>query len=409
MMAAPMRKLSTFLLVSLFTLNLLIFDRVTVADEPPRKGIENATALKDFFRALAEARSGRRLEPVRIMHFGDSHVAADVLTAQIRRQLQHNFGDGGAGFIVPKNPMSTRRLGVTSGATSGWVIEGIGGRVAPDRIYGPAGIALSANQPGERAWIEAAGNHFELYYVRQPGGGMIDVLLDGASVLDSALSLQSTTPEAGHLFFDSPAKTRHRVEVRTLTSGKVRILGIVTERVAPGLVYDVLGVNGARASRILSWNQPALAEVLADRKPDLIVLEYGSNEVADPNWTPASYQRLLIGILRRLHDAAPEASLLLIGPPDRSDLPIAVNRMPSMIASQRRAATATGAVFWNSFEAMGGEGMMNVWISQGLGQTDRVHLTRAGYNRLANYFYEDLMLAFANAAPNRQRSTLDRP
>ena len=122
------------------------------------------------------------------------------------------------------------------------------------------------------AWIEAAGNHFELYYVRQPGGGKIDVLLDGASVLDNPLSLGSAAPEASHLFFDSPANSRHRVEVHTVGAGKVRILGFVGERIAPGVVYDVLGVNGARASRILSWNQTALAEVLANRKPDLIVL-----------------------------------------------------------------------------------------------------------------------------------------
>lgn len=240
-MTAVMRKLFVILFLPLFMLSL-IPSRLTLADEPPRKGIENPAALQNFFRALADARSGWRLEPVRIMHFGDSHTAADVLTAEIRRKFQRDFGDGGAGFIVPKNPMSTRRLGVTSGATSGWVIEGIGGRIAPDRIYGPAGIALSTSKPGERAWVEAASNHFELYYVRQPGGGRVDVFVDGASVLDSPLSLQSTTPEAGHLFFDSPANARHRVEVRTLTSGKVRILGIVTERIEVSRPDGVISV-----------------------------------------------------------------------------------------------------------------------------------------------------------------------
>ena len=416
MMTAVMRKLLTGFLLSLFAVNgfgadkrILSFTGI-FADEPPRRGIENAATLQNFFRALADTRSGQRLEPVRIMHFGDSHVAADVLTAAIRHRFQQDFGDGGAGFIVPKNPMTTRRPGVTTGATSGWVIEGIGGRVEPDRIYGPAGIALSANQRDERAWVEAAGNHFELYYVRQPGGGRVDVLLDGASVLDSPLSLLSPALEAAHLFFDSPANARHRIEIRTLSSGKVRILGIVAERIAPGVVYDVLGVNGARASRILGWNQPALAEVLAARKPDLIVLEYGTNEITDAGWTPTSYQRLLAGILRRLHEAAPQASLLLIGPPDRSDLAIAADRMPSMIVAQRRAANAAGAAFWSSYDAMGGAEAMNLWTGQGLGQADHVHLTRAGYKRLADYFYQDLTLAFGNAAPNRRRNpTLDRP
>jgi hypothetical protein len=105
--------------------------------------IENAAGLASFFRALTAIKSGRRLEPVRIMHFGDSHTAADILTGQIRRKFQAEFGNGGSGFIVPRNPMTTRRRGVSSGATGGWIIEGIGGRVPADRILGPAGIALS--------------------------------------------------------------------------------------------------------------------------------------------------------------------------------------------------------------------------------------------------------------------------
>src|SRR5260370_37022340 len=159
MMAAVMRKLSTIFLLALLALNL-ISNRVTFADEPPRTGIENPAALQNFFRALRDARSRQRLEPVRIMHFGDSHTAADVLTADIRRHLQGNFGDGGAGWIVPKNPMSTRRLGVVSGATSGWSIHGIGGRSAPPRVYGPARIAPQPRQPNERACVEAYGKHF---------------------------------------------------------------------------------------------------------------------------------------------------------------------------------------------------------------------------------------------------------
>jgi lysophospholipase L1-like esterase len=404
-----MKKLATILTFSLLALNAFVSHHA-IADEPPRKGIENTAALKNFFDALTDTRTGQRLEPVRVMHFGDSHTAADVLTAEIRHHLQQDFGDGGAGFIVPKNPMSTKRPGVASGATSGWVIEGIGGRISPDHIYGPAGIALSTSQPGERVWEEVAGNHFEVYYVRQPGGGRIDVLLDGASLLDTPLSLQSVTAEATHLFFDSAANTRHRIEIRTLSAGKVRLLGIAAEHLSPGVVYDVLGVNGARANRILSWNQAALAEVLTARKPDLIVLEYGTNEVADAGWTLGAYQRLLTGILRQLHEAAPQASVLLIAPPDRSDLPVAVDRMPSMTLAQRRAALAGSAAFWSSYDAMGGAGAMNFWITQALGQPDHVHLTRAGYHRIAGDFYQDLMNAFAGAAPDRRRrSTLDRP
>ena len=328
------------------------------------------------------------------MHFGDSHAAADILTGEIRRRLQERFGDGGAGYIVPGNPMTTRRRGVASGASSGWQIEGIAGRMEADNIYGLAGINLVTNRPNERIWVETAANHFEIYYVREPGGGTIDVTLDGATVLDQPLSLAARGTATESFSFDSPADANHRVEIRTLKPGKARILGIVAERLVPGISYDVCGINGARISRILSWNGTTFTAELAQRKPDLIILAYGTNEITDGDWTPASYRRLLLRVIQRIRSAAPQASILLFAPPDRGDLPIAATRMPSMIETQRAVALESGCAFWSAFDSMGGSGSMNSWLARGWAQGDRVHLTRPGYEMLGDAFIRNLMSAY---------------
>jgi lysophospholipase L1-like esterase len=367
------------------------------------RGVENAAALDKFFRSLATVK--RRIEPVRIMHFGDSHTAADILTAQIRNQFQRDFGDGGAGYMVPRNPMSTPRRGVISGATSGWAIDGIGGRVEANGIYGLAGIGLSTSQADERAWLETTCNHFEVYYLRQPGGGTIDILIDGMSVLEQPISLASDAPLPDYYTFDTPADRTHRIEVRTLTSGKARILGIVTEHIAPGVSYDVLGINGARAKRLVSWNDTAFVDNIVQRKPDLIIVAYGTNEVTDDDWTIESYQRMFAAILRRFRRAAPQASILVYGPPDRGDVALAGSKMPAMIAAQRRAALEVGAAFWDSYGAMGGAGSMSVWASMGLGQGDRVHLTKDGYIRMGSMFYEDISAAYKKYLTRAPRNT----
>lgn len=335
------------------------------------------------------------------MHFGDSHIAADILTAQIRRRFQEEFGDGGAGFLVPRNPMSTRRRGVSSGASPGWVVEGIGGRIASDGIYGPAGIALGTSLTNERAWLQTSANHFEVYYVSQPGGGSIDILVDGLSVLEAPLSLVARLPRLNHFSYDEPVADNYRIEVRTVASGKTRLLGIVAERLNPGIAYDVFGINGARATRLLSWNAAAFASVLGERKPDLIILGFGTNEAGDPDWTMEGHQQSLVRVLRRLHNAVPQASILIYGPPERADIPLAAQRMPMVIEAQRRAALAGNVAFWSCYDAMGGAGSMNAWLARGFGQADRVHLTSAGYIRIGDLFYEDLMRAFTDASAQR--------
>jgi lysophospholipase L1-like esterase len=367
------------------------------------RGIENAAGLDSFFRSLAAIKAARRIEPVRVMHFGDSHTAADILTAEIRRNFKRDFGDGGAGLISARNPFSTPRRDAQTGTTSGWWIDGIAGKGATDGIYGPAGFSLSTNRADERAWLQTNCNRFEVYYLRQPGGGRIDILIDGASVLDEPLSLASDAPTPDYFTFDTPKDGTHRIEIRTLTAGKVRLLGIVTEHIKPGISYDVLGINGARAVRMLSWNDTAFVDNLVQRKPDLIILAYGTNEVTDDDWSVQSYERMFANILRRFRRAAPQASILVYGPPDRSDNGKAVGKMPAMIEAQRRAAIEVGAAFWNSYAAMGGAGSMNSWTQQGLGHTDRVHLTRAGYVKMAGMFYNDLFEAY------KQSATASRP
>lgn len=333
------------------------------------------------------------------MQFGDSHTAADILTAQIRRRFQSDFGDGGPGFLVPRNPMSTRRRGVNSGASNGWLVEGIGGRIAADNIYGPAGIALATSQPDETVWLQTVANHFEVYYVVQPGGGSIDIQLDGVSVLDTPILLTSRVPRIGSFFHDEPTLIAHRLEVRSLSPGKVRLLGIVSEQINPGVVYDVFGINGARASRLLGWNPTAFSSVVAKREPNLIIIAFGTNEAGDSDWTPLAYEQLLRRVLRLLHAAAPQSSFLVMAPPDRGDVAIAPRRMPFVVSAERRAAIAEGAAFWSAFDAMGGAGSMNAWVARGLAQVDRVHLSTAGYMRLADLFYEDIMHAYEDARP----------
>jgi lysophospholipase L1-like esterase len=363
------------------------------------RGVENAAALDKFYRALAATKSGRRIDPVRIMHYGDSHTAADILTAEIRRDFQREFGDGGAGYMIPRNPQSTPRRGVLNGATSGWRVDGVGQQGATDTFLGLAGLSLSTDRAGESAWLQTTCKRFEVYFLKQPGGGAIDILVDGRSVLDQPISLQADAPTPDFYASEAPADGEHRVEVRTVQPGRARISGIVTEHLSPGITYDVLGINGARATRLRGWvNETSFLYNVELRQPDLIILAYGTNEVTDDDWSIESYQRMFAEILKRLRKVAPQASILVYGPPDRAvstgDGWVSVPKMNALIQAQRNAAIGAGAAFWSSYGAMGGAGSINSWATQGLAQGDRVHLTSGGYTRMGAMFFEDMIDAF---------------
>src|SRR5438045_9780305 len=103
--------------------------------------------------------------------------------------------------------------------------------------------------------------------------------------------------------------------------------------------------NSARTKRFISRNDTAFVDNIVQRKPDLIIVAYGTNEVTDPDWTVESYQRMFAAILQRFRRAAPQASIIVYGPPDRGDVALAGSKMPAMIEAQRRAAFKAGAPY----------------------------------------------------------------
>ena len=83
--------------------------------------IENPAALVPFLLRLSQFESGQSTGLLRVLHFGDSHTAADEWTGMIRHLLQSRFGDGGTGFLLPGRPfLGYRRLDTKSTATTGW-------------------------------------------------------------------------------------------------------------------------------------------------------------------------------------------------------------------------------------------------------------------------------------------------
>jgi lysophospholipase L1-like esterase len=72
--------------------------------------------------------------------------------------------------------------------------------------------------------------------------------------------------------------------------------------------------------------------------------------------------------------------------------------IPVIVAAQKAAAEAEGCAFFNTYEAMGGEGAMGAWsrARPRLAMSDYRHATPEGYQVIGNLFYKALLKAFAD-------------
>ena len=339
-------------------------------------------------------------DPVHILHFGDSHTAADEWTGALREMFQERFGDGGSGFSVAGHPfLGYRRFDAKSSASPGWVSAGL--RTARgDGYFGLGGISVETERMGQWVTLDADCERIEIDYLQQPGGGSLE-LYDGDTPLQQFATEGELAP--GFAVIETPAGQHHFV-LRTLEAKPVRLFGWVADRDA-GVTYEALGINGAEASVILKWNQEMLASYLQRRNPGLIVLAYGTNEATDPVWDPEGYRTMYSSLLEKLRAAAPAASILAIGPGDRwahsrGGWKI-VPGVDWVIAAERAACKANGCAYWDMRARMGGRGSMREWVTSGLAQADHVHFTDAGYRRFASALYDDLMHQYASYGKTR--------
>ncbi len=327
---------------------------------------------------------------MRILHYGDSHSAADEWTGEMRARLQEKFGDGGSGYSFAGRPYNGyRREDVRSGSTNGWHTDGLVGR-AGDGVYGLGGISMSVRAPREAIYVEADASDFELYYYQQPGGGALQLYDNGVPV-DRVSTDGEPSPAYYHLQ-DMPGP--HRLELETLDRAPVRLFGWVAEKPA-GVTYETLGINGAQASIVLDWNQETLRSNIERRNPALIVLAYGTNEAGQKSWTLESYRDMFSQLIARFRAAAPAATILVIGPPDRDQKTKKgwqpMDQLDMIVEAQRQAALANGCPFWDLRAKMGGKGSMLQWVAAGMAQNDHVHFYGAGYHMLGDAVVRDLL------------------
>ena len=399
---ATMKIVSLFFLVSSMVIVMARGSKTTGLIEDP-----GGKAMRHFYDSLEKTAASRadKSKPVaitRIIHYGDSHIAADILTGALRRQFKQDFGDAGPGYTLTGRPWSWYApSGVVSGTSPGWHMEGLRqSDLTLDGEYGLAGISFRTDKAGEWIKLSADCRSFDIYMLAQPQGGEVELRLDG-SVYGRRVSLDSENYAASYLEVDADETGLHTIEIRTLTNRPVRLFGVDIERGSPGVIYDALGINGARVNRLLGWDWQILSSNIKRRDPDLIIVAYGSNEIGDADLDLNEYRQNLTEILKRLHKAAPKASLLVIAPPDRA---VRVGRrwqtigiLPEFVKIQRQVALASGAAFWDLFHAMGGSGAITRWASQSgpFAQHDHVHLTSAGYKYVSDLLYAELMRGYA--------------
>ncbi len=364
----------------------------------------------------------------RILHLGDSHVASDLMTAQLRRILQTHYGDAGRGYLFAGKPWRRYRMeDVDYDMSREWDAQNARGDTPGPFGFGGTRLTTSAEGATVTRAIEDEEDPpitgVTISFLTHPDGGSVRVLADDdhevgvfSTRREVKQELAEVLPTANAATFDLTVPTT-TVTLETVGDGPVTLLGTSTTHDQTGVIVDAVGLNGATADTFLRVDEAMAVDELSHFPPDLVLLTLGTNDVynlsREEELLPEHRAEVVGGLthlIERIRRASPEADCVVMLPldlmlrprrkrctPAQEEEGLCAWTYPESMAlvqgAMHEAAEAQGCAVWDAQQAMGGPGSIRRWADHdpALAAADGVHLTLDGYQLIADGFAADLL------------------
>ena len=173
--------------------------------------------------------------------------------------------------------------------------------------------------------------------------------------------------------------------------------GLAEETGKPGIVYHILGVNGATCE---SFNKPERITEITSLNPDLVIMSFGTNEAHGRNYNTAEHRIQMKNLIGELKKGCTNADFLITTPPGayvrsgRRSRVINV-RTPKVVETEKSFAAENDFAVWNLYDVLGGENFAcKNWTTAGMYQRDKIHFTREGYTLQGLLLHEAFIKAY---------------
>ena len=364
---------------------------------------------------------------VHIVHYGDSQLEEDRISATIREDLQDEFGGAGPGMMpaimtVPSQTTSHSN----SGALSRYILFGPKEEEADHSRYGP--LAQLAKLEGEAAITIQKRKERKDLFSHVGGYSTVKILMNKGAHLKAKLNVNQTFVEVvGEDEEGNPKEKRttkvvdagepivetfNKLKVYTwklkdttsiakmYLSGNAEIYAIAADG-AYGVAVDNVAMRGSSGTIFHRIDSELLAESYKAMNARLIIMEYGGNLVPGTNsgnieWT----KKIITRQIQAIQKANPDADILFIGPADMARQKDGQWQtyagLNMTIKALREVALDNGAAYWDMHRVMGGNGSMMKWVNKepALGFTDHIHFTRRGAAYMGDLFCAALRMHY---------------
>ena len=425
----------------------------------PENGIQNPKAIVQFLEKLALLQKNH-VGKINIVHIGDSHIQADLMTNKVRKNLQAQFGNAGRGLVFPHNLARTNgSWDIKFSSNGNWNNHKIVS-TADGSPMGISGIGLWTNASDFSIEFNAkeADNFFNTIKIITPknansfafslekkiiasekkvpkriihkikNGEAISIIADKYNVsiaqIKKANGLKNNNIRAGKtlkiptdemqtkvaersefvpLKMHSDENTHYFKSEKALE--KIYIIPNKNEKYfeLSGLVLEnnnpgILYHNiGVNGAKLSDYNKYSLFfEQLKALNPDLIIVGLGTNESFD-KMNSRDYMAQLDLFIQNAKAQNPAVEILVTTPPPS----LFKRKFPNIFVADYaqkilNVAVENNYAVWDMYSQLGGLYGVRRNFNKGIIGKDRVHYSKAGYELQGNLLSDAILKTYEN-------------
>ncbi len=369
---------------------------------------DDKSVLYPLFAELEKA--SQALQPIRILHYGDSQIEEDRMTSTIRQVLQSRFGGSGVGLISPK-PL-TNSLSLSHSWSDNWQRYAVFGDSSKPKHNRFGIMAAYCDYQETQALLS-----FKKKTSASPMLGATRIsMLYGNAKAGTKVSLSGTTSHGEKTL--QKGKRLAKLEwtlaqpeepLRLRFTGQSPEVYAIALDGKNGVAVDNIPIRGSSGVEFVKMDSALFAENIKAMNVKAVIFQFGGNAVPyiksqkELEW----YETHLTKQFRLFKSLG--LHLIVIGPSDMStkwkDKFVTYDYLPELRDMMLRLTHSFEGVYWDMYAAMGGKNSMPKWVKQKLAIEDYTHFTRNGAEKVAQMFIQSFLKDYSEYQQVMQRKT----
>lgn len=330
-------------------------------------------------------------EKLVFVHYGGSHIQAEIPTTIARKSFQEKYGNGGRGLIFnygAANTYSSVNYESTFVGTWAYIKSFQGRKEIP---LGVCGMSVDTKSPSAalnfkfKSKLETENSLLYLFYEKDGSVGEFSIWADSINILVDSTKVTQTD----YGLVVSCPKSLSSISIKVVCSpGKhFTFYGFNIEKTADqGVIYHSTGVGAAAIRSILVLDK--LEQQLPIIEPDIVFLDFGTNDILYTNKIDPSLAGQVQKVITKIKLISPEALVVLTSTQDLFYKGKMITVGPVFRDLMDSIARVNNCLFWNWYDLAGGLGTIKTWNELGYAQKDGVHLNTKGYHLKGQKIFE---------------------